>query len=192
MFSRDKAQKPNGAADSGAAMLQQAQQGRARSTGKSAMPSIVSDGLHVTGNMISEGDVQIDGTIEGDVKGRNLTVGVSGSVVGKVIADDVTINGSVTGEIHARAVTITRSAKVQGDITHDIVSIEAGAEFEGRCKRSESGASQKLAPTQSAKNVFQQLTGSGAAAPQKPAPAATMAPRAAGGDEKAASTGTEG
>lgn len=155
------------------------------------MPSIVSEGLHVSGNMISEGDVQIDGTIEGDVKGRTLTVGVNGSVVGKIIADDVTVNGSVTGEILARAVTIMRSAKVQGDITHDIISIEAGAEFEGRCKRTEGAASQKLGPAQSAKNVFQQLTGAAAGQQHKPVAGTGAQPRAAS-EEKTASTGTEG
>ncbi len=104
-------------------------------SGKPGMPSIVSEGLHVTGNLISDGDVQIDGTIEGDVKGRNLTVGVNGNVLGKVIGIEVVVSGGVAGEINGGSVTLARTAKVNGDIIHDTLAIEAGAEFEGRCKR---------------------------------------------------------
>lgn len=101
----------------------------------SSMPSIVSEGLHVTGNMISDGDVQIDGTIEGDVHGRTLTVGINGKVIGKVEADEVTIDGTIMGEISAVNVRIAQSAKVRGDVSQDSLTIESGAEFEGYVRK---------------------------------------------------------
>lgn len=103
--------------------------------GKATMPSIVSEGLHVTGNLISDGDVQIDGSIEGDIKGQNLTVGPSGEVRGKVTADRAEISGTVVGEIHAKSVALTRTAKVKSDIVQETLTIEAGAQFEGTCRR---------------------------------------------------------
>lgn len=102
---------------------------------KSSMPSIVSEGLHISGNLFSDGDVQIDGRIEGDIQGRNVTVGAAGAVIGKLNADEANISGSVTGEIIARAVTLARTAKVQCDIVQETLVIEAGAMFEGNCKR---------------------------------------------------------
>ena len=48
---------------------------RPRPSKAATMPSIVSAGLQVTGNLISDGDVQIEGTIEGDIRSRMLTVG---------------------------------------------------------------------------------------------------------------------
>lgn len=128
--------------------------------GKPGMPSIVSEGLHVTGNMVSDGDVQIDGVIEGDVKGRHLTIGAHGGVVGKVSAEEVMVSGSVTGEIKAKIVTLARTSKVQADITHESLAIEAGAEFEGRCKRASNAKSSKSSVREAGKQVFQQLTGS--------------------------------
>jgi cytoskeletal protein CcmA (bactofilin family) len=107
-----------------------------RNGGKSSMPSIVSEGLHISGNLFSDGDVQIDGRIEGDIQGRNVTVGASGAVIGKLSADEANVSGSVTGEIQARMVTLARSAKVQCDITQETLVIEAGAMFEGNCRRS--------------------------------------------------------
>ena len=122
------------------------------------MPSIVSEGLHVTGNLISDGDVQIDGIIEGDVKGRNLTVGSNGQVVGKIVAHEVVINGHVTGEVAAKTVMITRTANVEGDLVHEVLSVEAGAVFEGRSKRSDSAARNQQPTTDTQRQVFQHLS----------------------------------
>ena len=104
-------------------------------TSKTSMPSIVSEGLHIAGNLFSDGDVQVDGRVEGDVQGRNITVGATGTVVGKIIADEAMISGAVNGEIRARAVVLTRTAKVASDVTQESISIESGAVFEGTCRR---------------------------------------------------------
>jgi len=104
-------------------------------SGKAAMPSIISAQLGVTGNLLSDGDIQIDGKIEGDVKTSRLTIGESGSVTGSVTADTVLISGAVIGQVRAKTVTLARTARVQGDIWHDNIAIEAGAQFEGTCKR---------------------------------------------------------
>lgn len=105
------------------------------------MPSIVSEGLHIAGNLFSDGDVQVDGRVEGDVQGRNITVGATGTVVGKIIADEAMISGAANGEIRARAVVLTRTAKVASDITQESISIEAGAVFEGAIRRPGSAGS---------------------------------------------------
>ena len=99
------------------------------------MPSIVSAGLQVTGNMISDGDVQIEGAIEGDVKSRMLTVGEAGAVKGAIEAEQVFVSGEVVGKIKAANVSLARTARVSGDIIHDVLSIEAGAHVEGTIKR---------------------------------------------------------
>jgi cytoskeletal protein CcmA (bactofilin family) len=111
------------------------------SRNKSTIPSIVSEGLHITGNLVSDGDVQIDGHIEGDVKGQNLTVGPSGEIRGKVMADRAEVSGTVWGEIHAKAVALTRTAKVKSDLIQDSLTIEAGAQFEGNVRRMTSAKS---------------------------------------------------
>ncbi len=114
-------------------------------TGKTAMPSIVSEGLHISGNLFSDGDLQIDGRIEGDIQGRNVTVGATGTVMGKISADEAIVSGSVSGEIRARSIQLTRTAKVQSDLTQETLTIEAGALFEGTCRRAGSHAEKPLA-----------------------------------------------
>ena len=149
---------------------------RSAKTGKPSMPSIVSEGLHVTGNLISDGDVQIDGIIEGDVKGRNLTVGSNGQVVGKIVAHEVVINGSVTGEVAAKTIMITRTANVEGDLVHEVLSIEAGAVFEGRSRRSDGAArNQKQPASDTQRQVFQHLSVKTGGAESKAAASTTAA-----------------
>ena len=102
---------------------------------KGTAPSLLSSDLTITGNLESEGDMQIDGTIDGDIKSFTLTVSESGVIRGTVDAEEVTIAGSVTGQIKARHVILVKGAKVIADLIQDRLSIEPGAFFEGNCRQ---------------------------------------------------------
>lgn len=102
---------------------------------KPTMPSIISTDLKVIGNLVSQGDVQVEGEIEGDVKSRNLTIGETGSVNGEVHADVVQVSGTVRGRINAKTVTLAKSARVIGDIAHESLAMESGAHLEGQVSR---------------------------------------------------------
>ncbi len=105
---------------------------------KSGIPSIISADMKIVGSVESAGDIQIEGSIEGDVTSRTLTVSDAASIRGSISADTVRVSGAVRGGITAKSVTLTRSAKVEGDIVHQALAIESGASFEGQCKRMES------------------------------------------------------
>ena len=100
-------------------------------------PSLLSSDLTIKGNVASSGDIQIEGTIEGDVRAHLLTVGESATIRGEVIADDVVVNGRVIGRVRGLKVRLTSSAKVEGDIVHKTIAIESGAHFEGSVQRQE-------------------------------------------------------
>jgi cytoskeletal protein CcmA (bactofilin family) len=105
-----------------------------RTSTKAAMPSIISHQLAVHGDLASDGDIQVDGMIEGDVKTNVLTIGESGTVKGAITAETVVIAGTAIGQIRAKTVSLSRTARMQGDIWHESLAIEAGARFEGSCK----------------------------------------------------------
>lgn len=102
---------------------------------KHAPPSIISTELTLTGNLSSTGEVQIDGTVDGNVTSRSLTVGEQGTVNGAVSAETVRVCGAVTGEINARTVVLAKSAKVNGDIIHETLTMESGAFLDGQVRR---------------------------------------------------------
>ena len=121
--------------------------GTARSTGA---PSIISADLKVIGDLTCSGDIQIDGTIEGDVKSKTVTVGEGAQINGSISAETVNIRGSVSGETRATTVLVSKSARVEGDIVHEHLSIESGAYLDGYCRRMDTS---KKAPARSSDKV---------------------------------------
>ncbi len=105
---------------------------------KHAAPSLVSANLKVVGNLTTDGELHIDGTVEGDISCKQLTVGESAVLFGKIMADAVEVRGRVEGEIRARLVQATKTAEIVGDIWHDILSIDSGAFLNGHCRRNDS------------------------------------------------------
>lgn len=99
------------------------------------VPSIISADMNVAGNLSGDGVMQIEGTVDGDVRCAEVTIGRSAHVVGQIECDTVHVHGTVTGEIHARSVSLSASARVTGDIQHEELSIEAGAYMEGKLLR---------------------------------------------------------
>ncbi len=98
-------------------------------------PSVISTDLKVVGDLHCAGDIQIKGTVEGDVKSRSVTVGEGAHVQGSIYGDSVHVSGSVKGYIEAPTVTVAKTAKILGDIVHESLAVEAGAFLEGQCRR---------------------------------------------------------
>lgn len=101
-------------------------------TRKPTLASLIAEGVTIRGDLITEGDLHLDGAVEGDVKVGHLTIGDHGLVTGVIHADHVEIRGHVVGTIAARQVRLWSTARVDGDISHTELAIEAGAHFEGR------------------------------------------------------------
>lgn len=111
------------------------------------MPSIISTDLTVMGDLISEGDVQVEGTVKGDINSRSLTIGESANVQGNLTADLCKICGTVEGSVKAPALALAGTAHVKGDLIHDKLEIEAGAVFEGSVHRLDAAQTSKPAAT---------------------------------------------
>jgi cytoskeletal protein CcmA (bactofilin family) len=102
-----------------------------------AGPSIISADVKMTGSITSQGELDINGTIEGDVRAIALTIGETGAVKGEVVAESVVVRGTVEGRIRGRKVQLCTGAKVRGDIFHASLAIEPNAIFEGAVKHAQ-------------------------------------------------------
>lgn len=98
-------------------------------------PSIIAESHVIVGSVECDGDVHVDGRIDGDVHCRNLTVGMEGCVNGNVNARFVEVLGKIAGSIHARQALIRQSSRVFGEVIHERLVIEPGAVVDGfyRC-----------------------------------------------------------
>jgi cytoskeletal protein CcmA (bactofilin family) len=96
--------------------------------------SVISKALKITGQLESTENIQIDGQVEGDVRGVNVKVGNGARVKGTVYGDEVEVSGTVDGKIEAKKVILTGTARMTGDVMHDDIKIESGAFIDGHCK----------------------------------------------------------
>jgi cytoskeletal protein CcmA (bactofilin family) len=97
--------------------------------------SVLSSDLTIQGNVRSSGDIQVEGTVEGDIRAQVLIVGETATVKGEVIADEVVVHGRVVGRLRGLKVRLSASARCEGDIVHKTIAIESGAHFEGSVQR---------------------------------------------------------
>lgn len=97
--------------------------------------SVVGADLVITGNLVSKGEVQVDGRITGDVRGSHVVVGENALIEGGVFAEEVIVRGHVVGSVRGRRVMLQATSQVDGDIYHQALSIEQGALFEGKSRR---------------------------------------------------------
>ena len=150
-----------------------------------SVPSIVSADLHVDGNLSSKGEIQVDGTVHGDIQCKALIVGAKGVIKGEVTAQNVRMHGSITGQIKAKSVFLASTARMSGDIHHESLAIEPGAFMEGLCKRIEDQAKQPAlaAPGQASANGEAKPSNGASTPANKPVAAAanTAQPAAAAG-----------
>ena len=100
--------------------------------------------IRVTGNLISKGELRVDGDIEGDIRGVRLVIGEQARVTGNVTAEDVIVLGHVMGSVRGLRVSLQSTSQVHGDVYHQTLVMEQGAVFQGKSVR----AADPLAPPQ--------------------------------------------
>jgi len=139
MFSKSRINEPGPAKESDAPKTTDAAMPgfEARASAPKAKPpaSVLSSDLTITGNVKTSGDIQVEGTIEGDIRAHLLTVGEGATIRGECVADDVVVNGRIVGRVRGLKVRLTSTARVEGDIIHKTIAIESGAHFEGSVQR---------------------------------------------------------
>ena len=77
--------------------------GRKPGSQQAAAPSIISADMKVVGNLQSGGDIQIEGSVEGDIKSRTVTIGENAHINGAINANMANVHGHVNGKINARS-----------------------------------------------------------------------------------------
>ena len=96
--------------------------------------TVIGANTRFQGSMTSDGNMRIDGSVEGDIEVLgNLIVGETGRVIATVKAQNVHVSGAVKGEITAvEQLEISPTGKVWGDITAAALHIEPGGLFRGQ------------------------------------------------------------
>lgn len=108
-------------------------------------PTIVSAEMSIHGDLQSQGDLQIDGRVVGQIKVNRLILTEGASVTGDIFAKEVRICGTLKGSVHGEMVTVTETGRVMGDIFHELLSFQSGGQWEGNCHCLSAGATASVA-----------------------------------------------
>ncbi len=98
-------------------------------------PTIIAADVNLLGNIISDGTMDIDGRIEGNIRCKHVTIRKNGVIKGDVFADSVQVYGRIEGLIKAKDVNLYATCHVEGVIMHESLTIEDGAFVDGQFKR---------------------------------------------------------
>ncbi len=134
------------------AQSQPAQPAMGRGAAQRSAPSVIGPDLTIMGNLISSGEVQVDGEIQGDLHGTNVVIGERARITGGVMAQEIVVRGHVMGSIRGAKVMLQASSHVEGDVHHKSLSIEQGAYFEGKSRRSDDPLGDVVRPQPAAAN----------------------------------------
>jgi cytoskeletal protein CcmA (bactofilin family) len=113
--------------------IEQAQGAEAKSV------SVIAANLTITGNVevsdgSSEADLQIEGTIKGDVHCGTVILTENSTVAGNISADRVRVSGNVDGAITTSDLAVESTARVSGELVYERLRIAAGAIVQGNLK----------------------------------------------------------
>jgi cytoskeletal protein CcmA (bactofilin family) len=101
-------------------------------------PSILSADLYIVGNIETNGDVHVEGRLDGNVNCQTLTLGCSGHIKGRVDCENAKIHGNLVGSLAANNVELMETAMVVGDVRHEKLRVETGATINGFYKNTDS------------------------------------------------------
>lgn len=97
-------------------------------------------GTTIKGDIQSNGDFRIDGTLIGSIQSKGkIVVGETGNVDGEVVCRNADVSGKIKAQISvSELLTLKSTARLSGEITTSQLSIEPGAKFSGTCNMSDS------------------------------------------------------
>lgn len=94
-------------------------------------PSVISEGFSLTGDIVSEGVLHIEGKTSGTIKASSINIGPRGQVEGNVACASLHIKGIFSGSAVCSELVVAASAVVKASITYQSLTISRGATIEG-------------------------------------------------------------
>lgn len=100
---------------------------------------VVGEGVKLSGNFVVPNSASISGTIDGDLTAREILVGSTGVLKGKVTADLVDVRGEIHENVTSnKALFVRATGKVIGTIQYAEIEIEKGGDLQGNLSKIDS------------------------------------------------------
>jgi cytoskeletal protein CcmA (bactofilin family) len=110
--------------------------------------TIVGTTVKLKGTLRSDGDITIDGSVNGEIKTKGtVNIGPNANIIASVKAKRITVAGIIQGNVEAtERLTISETGRIYGDVTANILSISPGAVFTGKSMMMEKLKHEEIEP----------------------------------------------
>ncbi|RKE98860.1 bactofilin family protein [Ichthyenterobacterium magnum] len=95
----------------------------------------IAQGTTITGDIISDGDFRIEGSVQGNIKTPGkVVIGKTGLINGTLNSANADIEGKFSGKLMlSDTLSLKSSAHVEGEVVVGKLAVETGATFNATC-----------------------------------------------------------
>jgi cytoskeletal protein CcmA (bactofilin family) len=143
-----------------------------------AVANRIAEGTKISGNVESESDFLLSGTLDGTLTTRGrVVIGERGMLLGNLKADSVVVLGHLEGDVESTGhLEIGSRGKILGDVTMTSFSVQSGGVFRGSSRMRESvqdasvGSTPLALPEKPVTRTLRGVAAPGKALPSHPPP----------------------
>lgn len=97
--------------------------------------NIISPGTRIEGEVFSNGDIRVDGVVDGYLNTKaKVVVGPKGIIKGELICESADVTGKIDGKISIKnELYLKSSAHITGELITNKLVVESGAFINGNC-----------------------------------------------------------
>ena len=93
--------------------------------------SIIGEGIEFSGEINTEGNIHLDGIMNGVIKAQEVVIGPNGEFEGEIIAETLIINGKIKGKFIIKNLNIKKEGFLQGKAKYEIIIVDSGGRVQG-------------------------------------------------------------
>jgi len=102
---------------------------------KDRLQTVFGEGTILSGELISDGIIRLDGRFTGEIHGGTVIIGKNAVVHANIKCDELTIYGKVKGNVQSKHnVEILSEGELMGDMKASSSTVREGAHFQGNCE----------------------------------------------------------
>ena len=93
--------------------------------------SIITQGIDFVGEVITEGDIHIDGSMNGIIRANEVVIGPHGNFEGEIISNTFIVTGYAKGKFTVKNLHVKKEGLVQGKAKYEFIVVESGGKIQG-------------------------------------------------------------
>ena len=103
--------------------------------------SRIESSTSIKGDIVSEGDFRIDGTLEGSIKTNGkIVIGKEGLVNGGLSCNNADVEGKIKGNLFvSETLNLRSTCHIEGEVVIGKLMVESGANFNASCSMNKEG-----------------------------------------------------